>query len=99
MPITPLSLGNSHLRLNIPIYQRLFVWGEEQINQLLKDLYESFLTNREQPYYIGIINILEKEQEQVIVWDIIDGQQRLTFLSLFGAYAISKTNNKQWNNF
>ena len=72
--------------LNIPIYQRLFVWEEEQINLLLQDLEEAFKKSSNTPYYIGIITVVEKDGQ----WDIVDGQQRLTFLSLFGAYCCSK---------
>ena len=36
------KLCNENKLLNIPIYQRLFVWEEEQINLLLQDLEETF---------------------------------------------------------
>ena len=81
--------------LNIPIYQRLFVWEEEQINLLLKDLEEAFKKSSNTPYYIGIITVVEKDGQ----WDIVDGQQRLTFLSLFGAYCCSKNEKSIWQNF
>ena len=70
-------------KLYIPIYQRLFVWEEEQIDLLLDDLKKASANNS--PYYIGIITVVEKDGK----WDIVDGQQRLTFLSLFGAYCCS----------
>ena len=81
--------------LNIPIYQRLFVWEEEQINRLLQDLEEAFKKSSNTPYYIGIITVVEKDGQ----WDIVDGQQRLTFLSLFGAYCCSKNEKSIWQNF
>lgn len=91
------TLMDKNIQLNIPIYQRLFVWEEEQINLLLNDLYNSFTAPNNPPYYIGIITIVENNGK----WDIVDGQQRLTFLSLFGAfYLFSKTQNKQqWQKF
>ena len=91
------TLMDKNIQLNIPIYQRLFVWEEEQINLLLHDLYNSFSPSNDAPYYIGIITIVENNGK----WDIVDGQQRLTFLSLFGAFCLfSKTQNKQqWQKF
>lgn len=91
------TLMDKNIQLNIPIYQRLFVWEEEQINLLLNDLYNSFTAPNDPPYYIGIITIVENNGK----WDIVDGQQRLTFLSLFGAFCLfSKTQNKQqWQKF
>lgn len=90
------TLVDKNIQLNIPIYQRLFVWEEEQINLLLNDLYNSFCTSND-AYYIGIITIVENNGK----WDIVDGQQRLTFLSLFGAVCLfSGTQNKQqWQDF
>ena len=80
------TLMDKNIQLNIPIYQRLFVWEEEQINLLLHDLYNSFTAPNNPPYYIGIITIVENNGK----WDIVDGQQRLTFLSLFRAFCDKK---------
>lgn len=90
---TPTQLAIENRKLNIPIYQRLFVWEEEQINLLLQDLENSFNNFPDTPYYIGIITVVEKNGK----WDIVDGQQRLTFLSLFGAYCCST--NQNWKSF
>lgn len=92
---TPKKLTAENRKLNIPIYQRLFVWEEEQINLLLEDLINAFEKDRTTPYYIGIITTVEKQG----VWDIVDGQQRLTFLSLFGAYCCAKNPDSEWKNF
>ena len=92
---TPKKLTAENRKLNIPIYQRLFVWEEEQINLLLANLINAFEKDRTTPYYIGIITTVEKQG----VWDIVDGQQRLTFLSLFGAYCRAKNPNSEWKNF
>ena len=78
-------------KLNIPIYQRLFVWEEEQINLLLDDLESA--SKKEKPYYIGIITVVENNG----MWDVVDGQQRLTFLSLFGACCCKS--NSDWKKF
>ena len=45
----------------IPIYQRLFEWDEEKIEQLLNDLYSSFSKNADEPYYIGMLTSTSKD--------------------------------------
>ena len=96
---TPQKLANANHGLNIPIYQRLFVWEEEQIKLLLEDLYNAYQHDKDLPddlpYYIGIITIVEKNNR----WDVVDGQQRLTFLSLFAAYCCSLDKDSGWKNF
>ena len=76
---------------NIPLYQRLYAWEEDQIKQLMDDLYYSFEKNKD--YYIGNI-ILSKNDG---IYDIIDGQQRLTTLWLIGFVLKNKGND--WENF
>lgn len=61
------------LDLNIPEYQRIYCWHEENVIQLLKDC-----RALESEYRLGSI-ILQKQGEK---YDIIDGQQRLVTLSL-----------------
>lgn len=68
----------------VPIYQRLFVWGEVQIKTLLDDLKKAM--NPDSPYYIGVITVVEKSNQ----WEIVDGQQRLTFLTLFGCECVRR---------
>ena len=65
----------------IPIYQRLFVWEKNEINKLLDDLYNAFTKNPDTPYYIGVITVWVNKEG---ILEIVDGQQRLTFLTLFG---------------
>ncbi|MGN0238256.1 MAG: DUF262 domain-containing protein [Lepagella sp.] len=61
------------LDLNIPEYQRIYCWPEENVIQLLKDC-----RNLDAEYRLGSI-ILQKQGKK---YDIIDGQQRLVTLSL-----------------
>lgn len=68
-------------RFNIPIYQRLYVWEDSQIKTLLEDLKKGFDENIEQ-YYLGGVMLSQKENN---IYDLIDGQQRLTTLWLIGA--------------
>lgn len=101
MPFTPKTVVEEQIELTIPVYQRLFVWGEEQIGKLLEDLFDSFQKNNQATYYIGAITIWKKPGEKN-VWEIVDGQQRLTFLSLFFAVCTTlraPTQESPWRQF
>ena len=43
----------------IPLYQRNFAWGEEQISRLLQDIYESMCSGDEH-FYIGSLIVLQR---------------------------------------
>ncbi len=62
---------------NIPIYQRLYVWGDDQIKTLLDDLYKAF-EEKQPKYYLGGVMVTENNDKL----DLIDGQQRFTTLWL-----------------
>ena len=38
---TPEIVVNEDLTFSIPLYQRLFAWGEKQVEGLLKDLFST----------------------------------------------------------
>ena len=82
---TPKSIVDGQKSLLIPIYQRLFVWEEEQIDKLLNDLWEASESNND--YHLGVVTIHENDEQQ---WEIVDGQQRLTFLTLLGCMFTKK---------
>ena len=61
---------------DIPIYQRLFAWREEQIKELMDDLLEA--SSKGGNYYIGILTIAVNNKHL----ELIDGQQRMTVTTL-----------------
>ena len=66
----------------IPLYQRNFAWGEEQISRLLQDIYES-MRSGDKHFYIGSLVVLQRGNGE---FEVIDGQQRLTTLFLLERY-------------
>ena len=62
----------------IPLYQRNFAWRKDEIEQLLQDVYEAY-KREESYYYIGSLVVLKRANGD---FEVIDGQQRLTTLSL-----------------
>jgi uncharacterized protein with ParB-like and HNH nuclease domain len=65
---------------NIPIYQRLYVWTEEQVKTLFEDLHTAY-TAKKDLYYIGGIITVENALKPNL-YDLVDGQQRFTTLWL-----------------
>jgi hypothetical protein len=72
---------------NIPIYQRLYVWGGEQIKTLLEDIVQAYEEGKNE-FYLGGTLVIERDSCEVIndkhtfIFDLIDGQQRFTTLWL-----------------
>ncbi len=64
---------------NIPIYQRLYVWGEDQVLTLLNDLVNAY-EHDEDIFFLGGTLLVEQESEKGRHFDLIDGQQRFTTL-------------------
>ena len=73
---------------SVPVYQRPYSWESSQINVLLDDILNAYnLPNdeKEEGYFIGSIYIHDKNEKLkglIQKYEIIDGQQRLTTVSL-----------------
>ncbi len=81
----------------IPIYQRTYSWTEKQCEQLWNDIVKTSQNKANPGHFIGSIVYIEKGQNQVSGVDeylVIDGQQRLTTLTLLLS-AFSKALEKQ----
>ncbi|GAA7475294.1 DUF262 domain-containing protein [Helicobacter pylori] len=66
----------------IPIYQRPYQWGKGQCEELLDDLFESYEYDGESDYFCGSLVLIQSNEDSNI-YDIVDGQQRLsTFILL-----------------
>lgn len=56
----------------IPIYQRNYAWEREEIYALIKDVHDSL---KKTVYYIGTLVTYKRDEN---IYEVIDGQQRLT---------------------
>jgi hypothetical protein len=65
---------------HIPDYQRPYAWGEEQAAQLLEDLVEALDRDNNEPYFLGSVVLVKRKDESAA--EVIDGQQRLTTLTI-----------------
>lgn len=71
---------DSNIKYAIPLYQRAFAWGDEEIQQLIEDIYDF----EADYYYLGslIVDKKDNENENEYEYEVVDGQQRLTALFL-----------------
>src|SRR5271165_2830989 len=100
--ITPSSFSEgwlSEIALRVPLYQRLFVWEEEQISQLFEDLRRAYRERQNEPYFIGTLTVY-RHREEPNTWDLVDGQQRITVLTLLGIACSQKCGQEvPWDRF
>lgn len=66
----------------VPIYQRNYAWSEIQIVQLIEDI-ESSIGGFDNNYFLGNLIVNQTDNN---VYEVIDGQQRLTTLYLLEKY-------------
>jgi hypothetical protein len=81
--ITLEQVITQQLLFNIPIYQRLYVWGSDQIKLLLEDLVAAYEAEKT-VFYLGGALVIEQGASSagLPLLDLIDGQQRFTTLWL-----------------
>lgn len=75
IPVSSIFANSSYL---VPIYQRNYAWGEMQIEQLIEDILGS-----SNDYFLGNLIVNQTDHH---VYEVIDGQQRLTTLFLLENY-------------
>jgi uncharacterized protein with ParB-like and HNH nuclease domain len=79
----------------IPNYQRPYVWGKDQISDLLDDITFARNQNDKAEYFLGstVFQTRKDENGEYIEDDVLDGQQRLTTLFLITATIRDLTEN------
>lgn len=92
---TPEKIVEEKLIFSIPLYQRLFSWGEEQVKGLLYDLKNHFDPDLDNgtPHYLGMLSCIKSGNH----YDLIDGQQRFTVMILLAI--VLRNYYEKWNGF
>jgi Protein of unknown function DUF262/Protein of unknown function (DUF1524) len=79
----------------VPVFQREYVWKAEQVEALLCDTYEALFDERGSPidaeYFIGSIVVYRGDNG---IFQLIDGQQRITTLYL--TLCAIRDSRKEW---
>lgn len=82
----------------IPEYQRPYVWGKDQIAELLQDLSDAMNRDENAQYFLGSMVLQKKTSEKnntkYVEYDVLDGQQRLTTLFLLMSVIRDLTKNE-----
>lgn len=77
------DLLSDSARYLVPMYQRNYAWGEGEITQLVQDILDyqpkKDPAGKPQTYYIGTLVVFKRSDGR---YEVIDGQQRFTTLSL-----------------
>lgn len=82
----------------IPSYQRGFRWTERQVKELLNDIMEFSVKEKSKGEFYCIQPLIVTQKEDINLWEVIDGQQRLTTIYLILNYfnqRLTKENRKR----
>lgn len=87
---------SSDFAFAIPDYQRPYSWSTDQSGQLLDDLKDAMDQEDNEPYFLGSVVLVKSKGSSSA--DVIDGQQRLTTLTiLFSALRALASDEKVVN--
>lgn len=80
----------------IPAYQRPYAWSQEETETLFDDLYDFFRKEKNDNYFLGSIVLIKDDDKPHA--DVIDGQQRLTTLTILIAVIASRLSGANKSN-
>ncbi len=86
------DIFNGNRVLEIPFFQRAYVWSEKQWERLLEDM--ELMTASNKPHFLGSVILKQQKTPSNEVSDVrtlIDGQQRFTTLIIFFKVLCLKT--------
>lgn len=90
VPLHKVFCGDYDFR--IPEYQRPYAWEADQAEQLVEDLAEALERGGDEPYFLGSIVLIKQQGDPRA--EVIDGQQRLTTLTVLLAVLRDLTVNQ-----
>ncbi|MDR2461332.1 MAG: DUF262 domain-containing protein, partial [Deltaproteobacteria bacterium] len=62
----------------VPIYQRNFAWEYDEITEMINDVFNAYKIGSDKTYFLGTLVTYHKGDQ---VYEVIDGQQRLTTIN------------------
>lgn len=78
----------------VPDYQRPYVWGVDQVNDLLDDVSQWQILRPDSEYFFGSIVLQRRNDNGYVEYDLLDGQQRLTTCLMAHAVARDMSDNE-----
>jgi uncharacterized protein with ParB-like and HNH nuclease domain len=92
-----IGIEGNQWHYHIPRFQREYVWGKYNWSKLLEDIYDN-----EPGHYMGSVICVHESTEygpaSELIYEVVDGQQRLTTLSILIAAIFSKLNKEVLGN-
>lgn len=79
----------------IPKYQRSYAWEKQNVRELFEDIQEAL--NTKANHYIGTVVLAKTDQDEV--FNIVDGQQRVTTIVMFISAIIRKLEDQEDHDF
>ena len=83
------ALLNSRVRYIVPVYQRPYEWGKEQVRPFINDIVTNYMGKDgsgrlPEPMFIGTMQLSKRKPISNTEYqhDIVDGQQRITTLTI-----------------
>lgn len=84
------DMQDENIKFYIDTYQRGYRWSENQVKDLLDDIYEfSQMPNKPEDLFYCLQPVIVTKSQDGQAWKVIDGQQRLTTLYLVYIYYVS----------
>lgn len=87
-------IQTNEYQFSIPSYQRPYVWPDEAVLKLFKDINDARVA-KEANYFIGtVLTAIEQDEDGNSFYELIDGQQRTTTLILIAlAFKMAKVDS------
>jgi uncharacterized protein with ParB-like and HNH nuclease domain len=79
----------------IPKYQRSYAWEKQNVRDLFEDIQEALDTKSN--HYIGTVVLAKSDQDEI--FNIVDGQQRITTIIMFISVIIRSLKDEEDQNF
>ena len=74
------DIFSKKFEFHIPSYQRPYAWTKDHTEELFQDIHLAFNENGKDPYFLGSVVLVKEETKSMA--EVIDGQQRLTTLTI-----------------
>ena len=95
-PKTVNEIAQEQYIFRVPSFQRGYRWREKEVERMLDDIYNECKDNSQTKYYLQPIIVCKtKDDDGNEIYNLIDGQQRITTLYLI--YKVIENINKKLN--
>ena len=88
-----LKIFTDEYKYSIPAYQRPYAWEDAQVEDLFNDLYDAWQRG-DAAFFLGCIVLIKKNANSPEC-EVVDGQQRLTTLTILFAVLASKISDNK----